>query len=299
MMAPCSGFSARHSRWPVPVGDLPPRGSADVEEEGALRVGHGLGKLLERRQVVQDVGAAPVGPHHQVVVLLLDLDVAHRDRGDVVADALPGSPPIPGAVHPPLHPHVEKVRIPWILPDHVDVVVFGEAPGDVAPGGAVVPGDEDVGGEVVVPVVVHRHVRRAGVVPRRVDLPDPRVGPEASDVPHHVGPARAAVPGDLDVPIVGPGPDDPGLHRRLGDGQHRGVELGGGVVRVDLTAGRLLLVRVVGGEVRTDLRPRRAEVGALEDHVPAEVHRSRIMGGDVDGRVPVEAVTVVHQGVPC
>ena len=81
--------------------------------------------------------------------------------------------------------------------------------------------------------------------------------PAPVNVGDDIGPGLAAIARDLHVAIVGAHPDHLPVLRRFGDRVDRGVHLGGGVVHRD--AARfflLLLLGIVGGQVRRDAFPR-------------------------------------------
>jgi hypothetical protein len=69
------------------------------------------------------------------------------------------------------------------------------------------------------------------------------------------------------------------------------VVLGAGVVDGQAARLELLLpLGVVGGQVGGDLLPRLALVPRAEEELGADVERARLVGAQVDGRVPVVAV---------
>src|SRR4029079_16616482 len=81
-------------------------------------------------------------------------------------------------------------------------------------------------------VRVEGDVGRAFIEVAGVDVGDPGVLGDAGDVGDGVGPRLAVVARDLDVAIVGAGPDHAGVFRRLGDGVDGRVHLcRGGVDR--------------------------------------------------------------------
>ena len=97
-----------------------------------------------------------------------------------------------------------------------------------------------------------------------------------------VGPRLAVVGGDVNEPVVGPGPQEAGGQRRFGEGHH-------GPVRLGLRSHGEDPLQVAVGEVVADALPPIAPVRELEDAVAAEVEGGRLVWGDEEGRVPVEA----------
>ena len=97
--------------------------------------------------------------------------------------------------------------------------------------------------------------------------------------------------------VVAPGPDDTLGLRRLRDREDRAVVLDPGVVARDRAPRPLLLRLVVASEVGTDDVPALAAVASAEHDVPAVVHRLAVVGRDVDGGRPLEAVAPVFDAV--
>src|ERR1700752_963540 len=94
-----------------------------------------------------------------------------------------------------------------------------------------------------------------------LDRRDPRVLGQAGDVGNDIRPRLPAVARDLQVPVIGAGPDYLAVTRRLREGLDRCVHLGRRVV--DRDAARLLLflfLWVVGRQIGRDTLPRLAEV---------------------------------------
>ena len=145
-------------------------------------------------------------------------------------------PPSTDTQSPNSVPEKQQLRVDQILLDHVRVPAHRRG---------VRRRDERV---QVVPKSVDRYaygrmspnVCRSNVaytVPRR-SAPPRRSSTHAlfgspGDVADDVGPGFAAVPGQLQVAVVGARPDDLRILRRFGDREDRGVHLGGGVVHRD------------------------------------------------------------------
>src|SRR5262249_20225645 len=138
-------------------------------------------------------------------------------------------------------------------------------------------------------VEVDGDVRRAGIEPRRLDAADRAERRQVRDVPGDVRPGLAAVARHLHEAVVGAGPDEAGLLRRMGDGVDDVEGLHADVVRRE-PAGALLLALVVERQIRTDLLPALTAVGRLMDELTADVDLVVIVRRNVERRVPDEAV---------
>jgi hypothetical protein len=69
--------------------------------------------------------------------------------------------------------------------------------------------------EVVFLVTVHRQVRGARVMTRRLDVADRPLGDDAGDVARHVGPRAPAISRQVHEPVIRPRPDQPARHGRF------------------------------------------------------------------------------------
>ena len=99
----------------------------------------------------------------------------------------------------------------------------------------------------------------------------------------HVRPRGAAILGHLDVAVIGAGPDDRRLQRRLGEADD-------GAMRLGARAGSGHLLRVLCREVRADGIPAIAALGQLEELIAAEIERLWVVVRNHKRRVPIEAV---------
>ena len=95
-----------------------------------------------------------------------------------------------------------------------------------------------------------------------------------------VAPGRAAVARDVHQPIVGAGPEDAALVRRLGEGEDRAVVLGAGIVLGDRAAGRAELAGIVARQVGADDLPAGALVGRAEDVVGRDIQHVGVVRRD-------------------
>ncbi len=145
----------------------------------------------------------------------------------------------------------------------------GQVAAQRLPALAEVLGHEHVGLVVIGAMGVEADIGPALDEARRLDAGHP-ARPGKADLVCHVGPPGAAVAGDPQVAVVGAGPQDVGVARRLGQG-------GGGAAR--------------GAR---NLRRDRSGVAALlqrtEDIIAAAVADVRVVAGQDERRVPVEAI---------
>ncbi len=123
-------------------------------------------------------------------------------------------------------------------------------------------------------------------MPARFDATHPGAAGQRRVGGRDIAPRRAVVGRDLQVAVVGAGPDDGPVERGLGDGEDGAVVLRRGVV--DREPARLLLpqlARIVGGQVGRQTLPRLAPVGRTVQVLRADVEPA---GARRHRRVPVE-----------
>ena len=254
----------------------------------------------ERRDVVENPDAAPVGPEDQVVFVRVNLDVIDRNRGQAALDLQPRSTPVEGSPQRHLRAHEENIRVLRVLADHAHRAILGQVRGHVLPRRSEVGREEDVGVEVIAAVAIEGHVGGAGAGAARLDAAHVGSLRHAGNLVGELRPGLAQVLGHVKVAVVRAEPEDLTLERRLRDG-------GGGVpVNHAVVAGheflrglaedRHLVALLVVGEVRGEFGPRVAAVlrheelvAAIEDGVVVELR-------DYEGGVPVEAVLLLLIG---
>ena len=182
---------------------------------GALRRLHG-GRLSQRRQIVQNPEAPAVGSRNQIGTetgaVVLDLEVAHRNRRHVVAQRLPVIAVIKR--HPDLGigRSVEQPLLPGIFADRVGHRARSDAGVDLGPALAAIVGAPEVRIHVVDPHRVRRGVGGQRVEVAGVQIEDP--GPRLDRRRGHIGPGGAPIGGNLDIAVVGPRPDHVDVARR-------------------------------------------------------------------------------------
>src|SRR5579864_2022043 len=248
----------------------------------------------QRRHVVEDPEAAAVGGQHQVAEALLHGDAVDRGVGQAARQRLPAPAVVERDVEAVLGAQVEEAAPRRVLAQGMDVGerAARDAVDDRRPGAAVVPGLEDERIAVVDLVQVDGDVGGAGLVARRLDGAHRPPGRQAVEVRGHVGPGLAAVLGELQLAVVGPGPDEARLQPRLGDREDDAGVLDADVVGGE-AAGDLLARLVVQGEVGADHLPGGAGVGGLVDVLAADVDAVVVVRGDGQRERPEEAVLQV------
>jgi hypothetical protein len=208
-------------------------------------------------------------------------DVVHGDGGQS-AQLRPAATAVEAYEERELRARVEHVGIPWILAHDLDRMIDRQVARDRLPRAAAVPRAEGQRRQVLRPMGVHGEVRHLGVVVAGLDPADPLTLHGRGKARGQVGPAPAGVLGDPHLAIVGAGPEQPGLHRRLRERVDDTVVLGA-------AAHRRRLERILRGEVRADDLPALALVGKPEHTVASEVEHAFLMAAADERRVPVEA----------
>ena len=163
---------------------------------------HRLAQFFERGDVLHDPDAAPVRADDEVVLAFLDLDVVHRHRRHVPEQRVPRVPGVDREVGPDLVAGEEEVGRARVLLERVHRPSVRQPVRHRPPRLAVVVRHVEVWRHVVVAVVVARHPHRARVGMRGDDPRHVQLVGHARHVERRVRPCAAAVPGDLQVPVV-------------------------------------------------------------------------------------------------
>src|SRR5215469_947986 len=180
--------------------------------------------------------------------------------------------------------------------DHVNGAGgIGNAAADGLPRFAVIGGGEDIDVVVVGAMTVEGDegspFRRFG----SHDAGDVGAFGHARHFAGDVGPGFSAVTGDLDVAVVGAGPQNVGRERRLADSGDGRIFLDTVVARERFLVGNfaedLEFVAVhTGSEVVAEADPGITLVGGFEKVVAAVIDGFVVVGGDGDRRVPLETI---------
>ena len=236
-----------------------------------------------------------MGGDHQVVVL--DHQVRHLHHRQVQRQSLPPSAVVEGDVDGALRSRVEQPGARRVLAGRANEIVGGETADDTRPRLAVVVRPPYVGTAVVVHEIPYPgHVclpRRGG---RRLDRVDA----------HEIGsvrggdvvPVEASVPGDVDEPVVGAGPDHIGVVVRGRDREDGGVRLNPRLVLGDRAARRTDRHGVGPGEVGAELLPALPFSSGLPDLLRPRVEHLGVVVGEHDGEGPLHPFDKVLRRLP-
>ncbi len=269
------GTSATHRIYREPPGgDL-------VFEQVSNRIRDLLGHLLQARDVIEDPDPSAVSADDDVRVAWMNHQIMHSHRRQVLVESMPATALIDRVEQCELAAAEEQVLVFAIFLDHVDGVVGGDVVGDLGPGLTEILGLEDPRMEVGAAMSIDGDVCPSPCEVGRLDAADPQiVVRQISDAIDHVGPCLASIAGDLHVAVVGSGPDDFRIDRRLGDGDDGSEELcatPGVVVRCQTTGFLDGLAILVLRQVRADQVPVVATVGGPEQVVGSEEDGSWVM----------------------
>ena len=283
-------------------------GGSGREDPQRVAGGRGVGgQRPEGTHVVDHVGCAAVGRHHQVVVPGVNHQPSDRRRGKSVSPLHPRRAPVQARVQAELGAEEEQVGLHRVLLDHVDEAPHAAA-GFFANADAAVPAHAavshaqrlpalpvvlravGVGRPVAASMVVVDHVGGGRVVLGRLHVGRPGRRGHAGNPIAHAGPVGTVVASELHGAVVGGDPDQTPLHGTGGDAQDRRVGFRAGGVDGEAAAlGVALLLGVVGGQVRRDDLPRGALVPRAVHELGAQVDRGGVEGIDGERRVPAEA----------
>ena len=247
------------------------------------------GKLLQRRQVIQDPERAALRAHDQVVVP--ELQVADRHDRQVALERLPAGAVVDRDEQPEFRSRVEQARAPRVFAHHADRVVGRDAVpaiGNAGPGLSVVVGAPGVGCVVVQAVAVRGDVGASGHMPRQVDAVD------RGELRHagrrDVLPRASTVSREVHASVVAAGPEHLGIGVVFGEGEDRVEHLHAGLVAIDRATGHALRGLVVRGQIRTDHRPVQPSVTGAVHHLRGVVDHVPVMRRHDDRGDPLEAV---------
>ena len=167
-------------------------------------------RLAQRLNVVEDPEPAPVGRDREVVAL--DDQIANRGRGHVQSQGFPMPAIVEGNEYALLGAGIEQAFAQRIFANHVDHGPRGgQSQGDRIPMLSAVVSTEDLRLQDIEPQRIDRRIGRLRVEMSGLQNRDLCPGNELRR--RHLAPALSAVAGEMDKPIVGACPDQPG---RLG-----------------------------------------------------------------------------------
>ena len=180
MTAPPGGFSP--TKTAAPLAQPPGAGDAllhrPCRDERRLLRQQLRAQGAQRRDVVDDPDAAAVRGDDEVVVARLDDEVAHGDRGELVAlEAGPGLAAVDRDPQAELGAEEQQVRLLRVFLDDVRVAADAACVlrrDERLPGLAVVARHVEPRVVIAERVAVERRVSRGRIVPARLDPADPR-----------------------------------------------------------------------------------------------------------------------------
>ena len=143
-------------------------------------------------------------------------------------------------------------------------------------------------------MTVHREIRGALVIARRLDVADRRPLHESRQVRGEVGPSLSTVARELHLAVVRPRPDHTGLEPGLCNGEHDARVLNADVVRCQ-SARRAQVRRIISREIGADQAPRLPAVGGAVHVLTADVHGVVIVRRDRERKGPDEAILRVSR----
>ena len=262
----------------------------EMSHRGALR----FGQLLERSEIIKNEHPTAVGAEHEIVPLLLNLQVPHRHTRYAAFQLCPVHAIVDGEKRPELRPNEQQIGLPEMFTDHLYRPTVGKVAADRGPRRTEVGAAHDIRFEVIAPVSVERSVQRARVVPRELH-PTHEGGVRHTREGGRLGPRRPVVARDLNESIIGTDCQQPRPDRRFGD---RGdvAELGRPLVQPqdvlcrNRTAHRQHVPIDVAREIGADRDPRVATIGTLEQMVGRDIHRASRMPRRNDRCAPVPAM---------
>ena len=240
---------------------------------------------------VHDPDRAAKGPDDEIALARLEDERAHHGMGKVSFPSRPVLARVDGHEEPRLGADVEHARVVWIFTEDVGRSPFGKIVSQARPRCTEARRAKDIGTVVVEIVEVEGDVGGSGVGSRGLDLGDDSL-PVASirQVGVDAGPAVPAVAAHVNRAVVGPGPQDVGVERRLGEGVQGAVAV---PPFVDSGKRRVLLCREVSADRFTRMRRfsggRRETDPATEDVLRSEIEDVGVGRGQDHGRRPVPA----------
>ena len=238
-------------------------------------------RLSQRRHVVQYPEAATVRAGNQIrapaLVVVFDLQIAHRNRRHVVPQRLPVIAIVKRHPHLRVGAGVEQSGLPGIFADGIGDGAARDAGVDLGPGLAAIVRAIEVRRDLVEAQRVGRRIGDQRIEVAGLDVKNacPRLDRRRRDV----GPRDARIPRDLDVAIVRARPQNGERARtgaKRGDAAH-GRRLHAGAVLAGV--GRYGPRRA--REIRRDAGPRMTVVDARPHHVRAVIQGQAVYRREV------------------
>src|SRR5215831_2958851 len=170
-----------------------------------------LAELLQGADVIEDVNPAAMRADDQIVITWMDENVVDPNARHARHEFLVGLAAVERCVKSELSAYIQQVFVLRIFAHHVDVAPGRQVVGDIGKGRAVIAGHVQIRLQIIEPMAIDRYIASACVKVRRLDAGDvvKLAGLVSQDrnIFGHVGPVHTAVATNLDVAVVGAGPN--------------------------------------------------------------------------------------------
>ena len=175
----------------------------------------------------------------QFTIARMHLQVVHRHRREVVVEHEPGRTLVERRVHAKLRARVQQRRVDRILAHHIHRVraTNREAGRNRAERLPEIVRHVQIRREVVVAVIVERHVHGGGIGRTRVDLAHVRERRNTRKARAQIFPRAAVVLREPHLAVVRAHVQHTGFERRLGDRHNRRILLSTGRIAGDAAGG--------------------------------------------------------------
>ena len=211
--------------------------------------------------------------------------------GQVVHDGHPVLAVIEGDVDRVLCSREEQPLADRVLVHPMDVAedALRDIPAEIGPGLAIIRGLIDERIAIVHLVQIDRDVARPRIITGRLDVGERSERRQVQDVLGDVCPVLSGVAGDLQLAVVGPGPDAALLDRRFGNGENGAAQFHRQVV-VGQASRRPQHIGIIECEVGADDFPASAGVRRPMNELAAYVDCVVVMRRNSDRERPLETV---------
>src|SRR3984957_1005985 len=255
--------------------------------------GEPLGDPPQRRYVIENPERAAVRRGDEVVVL--DDEVVHRGGRQIELQRLPVGAIVRRVEDAQFGARIQQSLANRVFAYRVHVGAVRYAGSNTRPRLAEIVSPVDQWLQIVELVAIDGGVGRTRIVRRRID--QTHHAPRRHVLWSDVLPCLAIIPSQMNEAIIGTGPQQSLLARRLGEREYGVVVLDAGDVERDRAAGGLLFALVVAGQIRTDDLPGASLVGAAYHELRRRVEHVRIMQRDEQRLGPLQAELQVRRAV--
>ena len=234
-----------------------------------------------------------MGRQNEIILARLDGDIADRHVGKMTAPELrPALTAVNRHVEPEFSAEKKQIGALEVLLDDVRITANRLQIGrrdERGPRLAIIARPIDVGGHVAVGMQVEGRIGCAGIEVARLHPVHPGALRQPPDIADHIPPLASAILGDLQAPVIGPGPDDLAVLRGFADREDSLVHLGRRIVDRDAAGLFLFLMcRVIRRQIRRNALPALSVVFRAQQELAADINRAALVGGERNRRIPVE-----------